>query len=159
MKRYIVSCGVISQLLVACSNLEEANHAATTSLNNFKNDTGGAWRDLFSYNAKPRTPQPASTRYCYQFASDIVCYDSPQPQLTARLVGVQGGEGARMIVYQQSDVSYGTAAPAIIAPESVSSPMPTGAPFGQPTAPVGGNIIQSKDLPAPTAAPVPAAKN
>lgn len=155
MKRYARIGMACCLALAACSNLEEANYTASTSLNNFKNDTGSAWKDLFTYNSKPRTPQPSSTRYCYQFASDIVCYDNPQPDITSRLVGVQGGEGARMIVYQPAAATGYTQAPSAAMFPEPARPLNTGEPFAPASAPAGGVVngktIQAKELPAPTA--------
>ena len=148
--------------LAACTNAAETSNATAESLNAWKNDTGNAWSQLFTYNPKPRTPQPASTRYCYQFASDIVCYDNPQPHLTAKLVGVQGGEGPRIIVYQTPQpAGYMQSTPAplfpsdpvVAAPMDISQPVmpPTGATLGT----VNGKTIQARDIPAPFAKKTP----
>lgn len=165
-------------LIAACSNVAESNKAAAQSLTRWKNDTGKAWTNLFSYNPEPQTPKLASTRYCYQFASDVVCYDNPQPHLTSRIVGVQGGEGPRMVVHQPprpsrfyqssaqplfpSDVNA-TSQPVLASPNVTNTnsvAMPSSSPFAAAKLPpkpgpsvVNGKDIQSADLPAPTKKP------
>lgn len=164
-------------LITACSNVAESNKAAAQSLTRWKNDTGKAWTNLFNYNPDPQTPKLASTRYCYQFASDVVCYDNPQPQLTSRIVGVQGGEGPRMVVHQPpqpsrfkqasaqplfpSDVNA-TPQPILSSATAVAAPtaMPASNPFAAAKLPpkpgpsvVNGKDIQSAELPAPTKKP------
>ena len=55
------------------------------------NDTKSSWAELFTYHPPVPAPMP-QTRYCYQMQSDVVCYDSEQPTLTAKLVGYQDGD-------------------------------------------------------------------
>ncbi|MBA4274863.1 MAG: hypothetical protein C0436_04340 [Alphaproteobacteria bacterium] len=144
-------------LLTACSQVAEGNKAAAQSLTRWKNDTGKTWSNLFTYNPAPTEPKPASTRYCYQYASDIVCYDNPQPQLTAKLVGVQGGEGPRMIVHQAApDAGYSQVTAAPMFPSDVTASMDT-APIAMqaPSNVLNGKDIQSRDLPAPFAKKTP----
>lgn len=156
MKQIPALLTTVLLMVSACNNLEEANYQAADSLTQFKNDTGGAWRDLFRYNPKPRTPQQASTRYCYQFSGDVVCYDNPQPQVTSRLVGVQGAEGQRMIVYQSADTPvYGMGEPAPLFPQP-AGPIPSASGAAASS---GGDIVQSKDLPAPAAPAAPFASS
>lgn len=131
-------------LMQACGRLEEANYQAATSFNTWKNDTGRAWGDLFTYSPRSRAPQAAATRYCYQFASDIVCYDAPQPQLTAPLVGVQGSEGPRMVVYQSMQApSYQTAEPQPLFEGPPQAAVTQPAPFST------AKTVESKELPPP----------
>ncbi len=154
MKSWIIAAACALPLLLgACTPIAETNDAVAQSLTSFKNDTGGAWKNLFTYNPKPKTPQPAATRYCYQFSGDIVCYDSPQPHTTAKLVGVQGSEGPRMIVYQTNNdmaLGYDATAPAVSAPVPSQLPMDTGQPFTASSGAVNGKVIQSQDIPPPT---------
>lgn len=137
-------------LMQACGRLEETNYQAATSLNTWKNDTGRAWEELLTYHPKSRALQAAATRYCYQFSSDIVCYDAPQPQLTAPLVGVQGSEGPRMVVYQSMQApAYQTAEPQPLFEEpqaTVTQPVPFG------TAKSPAKTVESKELPPPASA-------
>jgi hypothetical protein len=101
---------IIALLLTAsCTRIANSSREAAGSLNRFKNDTDEAWAGLFTYNPPNRIPQPSSTRFCYKFSSDIVCYDNPQPQLTSPLIGVQGEEGARAVLHaapQYPDATY-----------------------------------------------------
>ncbi len=143
-------------VLSACTNLAETNKAVAQSASRWKNDTGKAWSGLFTYNPEPQTPKLASTRYCYQFSSDIVCYDSPQPNLTSRIVGVQGSEGPRMVMYQPSSApEYTQAEAAPLFPSDVNLPNPTpetanAAPFATSSGTAtSGKIIQSQDIPPP----------
>jgi hypothetical protein len=90
-------CLASTLLLSACTPAAEGVQNASQTVGETRDDVKATMKELFTYNPRPRTPQPANTRYCYHFASDIVCYNDPQPQLTSKLVGVQGAEGARMI--------------------------------------------------------------
>lgn len=157
MKTIHVFPSMVMLLLTACSQVAEGNKAAAQSLTRWKNDTGKTWSNLFTYNPAPTEPKPASTRYCYQYASDIVCYDNPQPHLTAKLVGVQGGEGPRMIVHQAApDAVYNPVSAAPMFPSDIAAPMDTAPPVA-PTSTniVNGKDIQSRDLPAPFAKKTP----
>lgn len=107
--------------------VEGAKHSAKT-LEQARDETAASWTRLLTYNPEPNVPQAPSTRFCYQFQADIVCYDAPQPQLTAKLVGAQNAQGS-MIIQQTSsyDYSAGSAAPvATVAATSIPAPYPVG---------------------------------
>lgn len=145
MNRIIRLSGLcLCLMLGACTPMAEGLQDGSQTIGEAKDDISVTMRNLFTYNPRPRTPQPSSTRYCYRFASDIVCYDTPQPQITSPLVGVQGAEGARVITHAapyQPRTAYVTPA--------YSQPMP-GAPLdiSGPVASSGpGSQIQSQNLP------------
>ena len=76
--------------LAGCDNIVDGQRAAVSSANKAMNDSVSVWSDLFTYHP-PMPQQQAQTRYCYRMMTDIVCYDSVQPSLTAKLVGYQDG--------------------------------------------------------------------
>lgn len=129
MKHLSGSFAWLSLLMIAlagCTPLVEgAKHSAKT-LEQARDETAASWTQLFIYNPKPDVPQAPSTRFCYQFQTDIVCYDAPQPQLTAKLVGAQNAQGS-MVIEQTSAYDYNasSSAPvATVAATSIAAPYP-----------------------------------
>ncbi len=112
--------------IAGCTPLVEgAKHSANT-LTQARDETAASWTQLFTYNPKPDVPQAPSTRFCYQFQTDIVCYDAPQPQLTAKLVGAQNAQGY-MVIQQTSAYDYnaGLSAPVpTVAATPIAAPYP-----------------------------------
>ena len=156
MTRYgyiILSSALLA--LAACTPAAEGVQHSAQSLGEARDDIADSFTELFTYNPKPKTPLLSTTRYCYKFASDVVCYDQPQPYMTSRIMGVQGGEGARIVSYPtvyDATASYVT--PIAVDPVPLpGSPMDTSGPVVV-TAPTQ---IESHDLsPAPFARrPVP----
>jgi hypothetical protein len=93
MRRTMVS--VLLSLMSAvtlsgCDAIVDGSKARASVTERAFKDAASAWRDLFTYHPKeaPNSPQ---TRYCYQMMTDVVCYDSVQPGLTAKLLGYQDG--------------------------------------------------------------------
>ena len=76
--------------LSACDSMVDGSNARASITSRAFSDMRDAWTDAFTYHPKepPNAPQ---TRYCYQMMTDIVCYDSVQPGLTAKLAGYQDG--------------------------------------------------------------------
>lgn len=139
-------------LASACTPVAEGAQKTAQGLGEARDDVADSVRELFIYNPKPKTPQPSTTRYCYKFASDIVCYDNPQASLTAKLVGVQGPEGARVIaqpVPYEAAVSSYTPVYAVPVESLPGAPLDTSGPVGSSNSSVQ---IQSRDL---GAAPAP----
>ena len=83
-------CLTSLMLLSACDKMVDGSNAAAEVTGKTLNDAASTWRDALTIHpaAKPQAPQ---TRYCYKMMTDIVCYDSAQPSLTAKLVGYQDG--------------------------------------------------------------------
>lgn len=83
------ACCLLS--LSACDSLVDGAQARASMTERAFHDAASAWTDVFTYHpkAEPNAPQ---TRYCYQMMTDVVCYDSVQPGLTAKLVGYQDGD-------------------------------------------------------------------
>lgn len=103
----------IAFTLSACSQVGDGLRFAVNNVNDLRYDAAIAWDDLKNYKA-PNTiaPQP-QLRYCYKMQSDIVCYDAPQPNSTAPLVGVQEGVPGRLIAGAPViDANYAFAEPA-----------------------------------------------
>lgn len=78
-------------LLAACTPAAESAQQAGVTTRNAMQDNAAAWRNLFTYSPRDKRPQLPQTRYCYQMQADIVCYDSPQPGMTAKMTGYQDG--------------------------------------------------------------------
>ena len=93
MARIIPLFGALATVLVlsACTPAAESAQQAGVTTRTAMQDNQAAWRNLFSYHPRDRRPLLPQTRYCYQMQADIVCYDSPQPNMTAKLVGYQDG--------------------------------------------------------------------
>ncbi len=91
--------GVFAQMMLmgivialsGCDKIANTSRAAQSVSMRAFNDTKSSWRDFFTYHPPVPEPMP-QTRYCYQMQSDIVCYDSEQPRLTAKLLGYQDGD-------------------------------------------------------------------
>lgn len=77
--------------MAGCDRAVDTSRAAKQVTEHAIEDAKSSWRDFFSYHPAMPDPLP-QTRYCYQMQSDVVCYDSEQTKLTAKLVGYQDGE-------------------------------------------------------------------
>lgn len=80
-----------SLALSACDKVSDGARAVHDTTQRTLYDTRDSWLDFFTYHP-PKPNQAPQTRYCYQMQSDVVCYDSLQPQQTSRLVGYQDGD-------------------------------------------------------------------
>ena len=90
---FILAASTVALLAVsACTPSAESAQQAGVTTRTAMQDNQSAWRGLFEYHPKDRRPLLPQTRYCYQTQADIVCYDSPQPNLTSRLNGYQDGQ-------------------------------------------------------------------
>ncbi len=94
MSRIILLAGTIATLLAlsACTPSAESAQQAGVTTRSAMQDNQTAWRGLFNYSPKDRRPLLPQTRYCYQTQADIVCYDNPQPNMTAKMTGYQDGQ-------------------------------------------------------------------
>ncbi len=77
--------------MTGCDKIVDGSKAAQSVTAQAFDETTSSWRDFFAYHPPVPAPLP-QTRYCYQMQSDIVCYDSVQPNLTAKLLGYQDGD-------------------------------------------------------------------
>lgn len=77
--------------LTGCDAMVDTSDAAASITARSLGDAKQTWIDAFTYHPK-RGPSAPQTRYCYKMMMDIVCYDSLQPGLTAKLVGYQDGD-------------------------------------------------------------------
>lgn len=91
MMRSIIGIAPLMVLLCACDKMADSSRAVQSVTHKAFNDTRSSWKDFFTYHPPAEDPLP-QTRYCYQMQSDIVCYDSQQSSLTAKMVGFQEGE-------------------------------------------------------------------
>jgi len=101
-------------LLSACSAIGDGMRKTASSVNKLRTDALVSYNELKFYRpqADPN-PQP-QLRYCYQFISDIVCYDAPQPNIRSRLVAAQEGVPGRIMAGTSSSTYepiYAEAAP------------------------------------------------
>jgi hypothetical protein len=74
-----------------CDSLVDRSRASASVTQKAFSDATSVWTDVFTYHP-PAPPAKPQTRYCYHMSSDIVCYDSVQPGLTAKLYGYQDGD-------------------------------------------------------------------
>ena len=98
------ACLAIAVSLSACDKAMDGTDARAAVAGTMYSNFITTWTDAFTYHppAKPLQPQ---TRYCYKNMDDIVCYDSVQPTLTAKLVGYQDGQNISWV--QQGGGSLG----------------------------------------------------
>ena len=86
------SLGIVALVnLTACDAMVDRSKASASVTSRAFSDATQVWTDVFTYHP-PKPPQKPQTRYCYKQSTDIVCYDSVQPQLTSRLFGYQDGD-------------------------------------------------------------------
>lgn len=81
----------LALLLSGCDKFVHSSKEAQSVTMHAFSDTKDSWKEFFTYHPPQPDPLP-QTRYCYQFQSDIVCYDSVQKNQTAKLIGYQDGE-------------------------------------------------------------------
>lgn len=92
-------------LLAACDPAAHGSNRAADATQRAFHDTTNKWKGLFSYNPQKVPPQAPQSRYCYGIQADIICFDSPQPNMTAKLVGYQ--DGANISAFQPGGGSLG----------------------------------------------------
>lgn len=97
MPRTILFAALALAMLSACTPAAESAQQAGVTTRTAMQDNQAAWRDLFTYRPKDTRPQLPQTRYCYQMQADIVCYDSPQSGMTAKMIGYQDGNSISWI--------------------------------------------------------------
>lgn len=90
MKRIVVLAAL--GLLAACTGMVESTEKAKNGLRAGIYNSAEKVQEMTRYNPPSKDPQAPQTGYCYKTASDIVCYDSPQSNLTSKLAGAQVGE-------------------------------------------------------------------
>ncbi|MBN8543453.1 MAG: hypothetical protein J0M34_04225 [Alphaproteobacteria bacterium] len=109
-------------LLAGCEEAHNSSDTAARVANQVKEDTVGAWREVFTF--RPTKPKQApQTRYCYQMQSDISCYDTPQTHMTSKLVGYQDGESISYIQKGGGSMGISTAQTQITPPNAPPSSM------------------------------------
>jgi hypothetical protein len=112
-----MAMGVILVLVLAgCGQVSRGVRQSATSINDLRTSVNVAYNELKFYQQQPDpNPQPAQ-RYCYQFISDIVCYDTEQTTNLSPIVGIQNGVTGRAIGGRSpvSDTSYNISAAAPI---------------------------------------------
>lgn len=104
----------VLSLLVACGPVGEGMRYSATSINKLRTNTQIAYNELKFYRPQADPYPQASLRYCYQFISDIVCYDAPQSDIKSPLVGAQEGVPGRILAGNSiTEISplYAAAAP------------------------------------------------
>lgn len=119
--RAAMVAGLLLAGLSGCDKITDTSRAVQSVTLHAFNDTKASWTEFFTYHPPLPAPFP-QTRYCYQLQSDIVCYDSEQPQLTAKLIGYQDGENRSWI--QPGGGSLGVSGGGAVAlqPSPVKSP-------------------------------------
>ncbi len=88
-----LTLGLLAMMMTisACDKVAGLSASAQSVAKRQYDDTKASWTEMFTYHPPVPAPMP-QTRYCYQLQSDVVCYDSEQPTLTAKLVGYQDGD-------------------------------------------------------------------
>jgi|GEM_PF-2050174 len=107
LHRFVLSVLALAALgtVAACNDFAQAQRSAADSSKRVVYETKSKWRDLFTYTPPSESEPLPQTRYCYKTQTDTVCYDSPQLNMTAKLVGYQ--DGANISAYQPGGGSLG----------------------------------------------------
>ena len=92
-------------VLAGCDSASHGSNRAADATQRAFHDTTEKWKGLFSYNPQKVPPQAPQSRYCYNIQADIICFDSPQPNMTSKLVGYQ--DGANISNFQPGGGSLG----------------------------------------------------
>ena len=152
LKTTLPLCITAILALSACDKAVDGSNAAASITGKAINDAADTWTDAFTLHPRPKPQQP-QTRYCYKMMTDIVCYDSVQTSLTAKLIGYQDGAsmswiqpgGGSLGASGGAPVSYQQQAPNAVRPTiiAVSSPLEN-TPVAQAN---GRGEIQSINLP------------
>jgi hypothetical protein len=141
--------------LTACEAAHQESDSTARVVNQVKDDTINAWRDVFTYH-RTKPEQGPQTRYCYQMQSDVVCYDAPQVQLTSKLVGYQDGDQISYIQKGGGALGISTTQSQVFAP---NMPIDTGngaAPYDDVmSSPQTGEEIRVDENNAPVPLPNP----
>ena len=118
---------VVTRMLMAtvlmvggCDKLANTSKSVQSVTMRSFNDAQSSWKDFFTYHPPLPAPMP-QTRYCYQMQSDIVCYDSEQPRLTAKLIGYQDGDKASWIQPGGGSLGASGGAPVALRPMPAQS--------------------------------------
>jgi hypothetical protein len=124
-----ISCCLLALLfaLPACNRISQSNNAVVDSSKRVVYNARDKWKNLLTYQPEA-TPQLPQTRYCYKMQSDVVCYDSLQPSMTAKLVGYQDGENISWVQPGGGSLGYSGGPPtAALELEQASAPVPPSA--------------------------------
>lgn len=95
----IVSLSLVS-LVSACTDVTQNSQRAMYDIRGNIYSSAAKIQKWVEYNPPSTTPQPAQTRYCYYAMADVICYLEPQPNLSNKLVGVQGQTQSAEYTYQ-----------------------------------------------------------
>ncbi|MDX2095911.1 MAG: hypothetical protein SFW64_08255 [Alphaproteobacteria bacterium] len=155
--RAAVVAGLLLAGLSGCDKITDTSRAVQSVTLHAFNDTKASWTEFFTYHPPLPAPFP-QTRYCYQLQSDIVCYDSEQPQLTAKLIGYQDGENRSWIQPGGGALGVSGGGAVALQPSPVKSQanMAANTVYPLDTGPVFDNAasgIQVRDMPPAKSAP------
>lgn len=95
MQRFIVILACFG--LLSCGPVGDGMRYGAKSINKIRNDAVISYNEVKFFKPVADAVPQTQLRYCYQFISDIVCYDSPQEGTTSKLVAVQDGIPGRVI--------------------------------------------------------------
>jgi hypothetical protein len=104
---------IILSMLAGCDRVSDTLRYSAHGINQLRTDVVVAYNEVANYHQPAPKPIPqAQLRYCYQFISDIVCYDAAQDGVTtAPLVAIQNGLPGRTI--SGNDVAQLNYAPSV----------------------------------------------
>lgn len=87
---------IVMALLCACTEMTDTANRAYDDVRAGVYNTTDKIQEWTRYNPPSKTPQAPDTRYCYKALTDIICYDTPQPKISNKLIGYQGVAPANM---------------------------------------------------------------
>jgi hypothetical protein len=139
--RWMLTLMALTIALSGCDKMQGLSDSAQAVTKRQIDDNEKAWGDLFTYHPKQPNPLP-QTRYCYKLQSDVVCYDSEQPTLTAKLVGYQDGDKQSWIQPGGGSLGASGGAPVSYRSQGVGAAEHRAAPndYDIVTGPVSGQV-------------------
>ena len=149
--------GAALVLASGCDSLVDRSRASASVTQKAFSDATSVWTDVFTYHP-PAPPAKPQTRYCYKMSSDIVCYDSVQPGLTAKLFGYQDGDQYSWIQPGGGSLGASGGNPVALSPQPVNAPkdfvIKSKTPLASTAVPETGRfgVIETNPLPAPPSA-------
>lgn len=88
--RFATIIALAALTLGGCTELVQTGQKAGGHMRKVMYDSAGKVQELVRYDPGSNFRQMPQTAFCYRTNADIVCYDSPKPYISNRLIGYQG---------------------------------------------------------------------
>lgn len=87
---------IMIMMLSACTEATQTANKAYDSSRRGIYNTAAKVQEWMRYTPESKVMQAPDTRYCYKAMTDIICYETEQPNISNKLVGYQGYAPANM---------------------------------------------------------------